>query len=374
MLVHWFNPENDLALASGRGNYTPPAAARQLHEAGATLPLWYAGSGDRVLAYGVPAAWYDRMVRDFNLQTDLFDHIASPTTIPSPWGWSAYTRTFFKNEGFDDSVLPSVDDIEIIRRLSSRATAAEVARRLAERVPHLVIRDTAREITEPSELEALLQSRTDIVLKSPWSSSGRGVVMAGDAGIDKALRMGCDSIRKQGSVMAETCHRRALDFARLYECRAGRCIDIGTSVFTTDASGSYTGNLLAPEAERVAVVGRYYPRESLAEVTAVLREILEETYAQHYDGVLGVDMLVTDDGRLDAVVEINVRKTMGYVANEISSRYLADGVTGTFSISPLRGASPPADDYAVSAGRLSGGLLNLVPPGGDFAFTVKCHC
>ncbi len=374
MLVHWFNPENDLALASGQGNYTPPTAARQLHEAGAALPLWYAAGGDRVLAYGVPAAWYDRMVGDFNLRADLFDHVTSPLTIPSPWGWSAYARTFFRNEGFDDSVLPSAGDIGIIRRLSSRATAAGVSRRLASRVPRLVICDTPREIKEPSELEALLHTRKDVVLKSPWSSSGRGVVMAGDTGVDKALRMGCDSIRRQGGVMVETCHSRALDFARLYECHEGKCTDIGTSVFTTDASGSYTGNLLAPESERLAVVGGYYPLESLAEVTAVLREILEETYAPYYDGVLGVDMLVTDDGRLDAVVEINVRKTMGYVANEISRRYLAEGVTGTYSISPLRGASPPPDDYIVSGGRISGGSLNLVPPGGEFAFTVKCHC
>lgn len=373
MLVHWFNPENDLALASGRRNYTPPAAARLIHEAGAALPLWYAGCGDSVLTYGVPAEWLDKVTREFNIEADLFDHIPTEDTTPSPWGWSEYALAFFKDEGFDPALMPSQARIETLRRLASRATAAEVSRKLVERVPELVINDTAVEISDPAELEALLHSRSDIVLKSPWSSSGRGVVMVSDLGLDKALRIGCDSIRRQGSVMAETYYERALDFARLFECRDGKCVDIGTSVFITDPTGAYIGNLVDTEAARMDVVARHYSPESLAEVIGALRPILEETYAPYYDGVLGVDMLVTADGRLDAVVEINVRKTMGYVANEFARRYIAEGVRGTFSVTALRGAEPPADDYAVCGGRLCGGTLNLVPPGGAFAFTVKCH-
>lgn len=372
MFVHWFNPENDLALASGKRNYTPPTAARQLHEAGGALPLWYAAPGDKVLTYGVPEEWFERMVRDFRLEADLFDHVTSRDTIPSPWGWSEYARTFFLDEGFDSSVLPSPEGMDTLRRLSGRGTAAEVARKLIGRVPQLIINDVPIEIKDPSELEKMLNERTDLVLKSPWSSSGRGVVIVKDVGYDRALRMGCDSIRRQGSVMVETCFDKVLDFARLFECRDGKCLDLGTSVFTTDSSGAYTGNLIASEAERLSVIAGYFSLDSLAEVTSALRSILEEIYAPHCDGILGVDMLVTADGRLDAVVEVNVRKTMGYVANEIARRYVADGVRGTFSVVPLRGNEAPEDDYVAEHGRLVRGTLNLVPPDDTFAFLLRC--
>ena len=42
MNLNLFNPENDLAIALGGENYTPPPAAQLIGKELSTLPLWYA--------------------------------------------------------------------------------------------------------------------------------------------------------------------------------------------------------------------------------------------------------------------------------------------------------------------------------------------
>ena len=49
--LYIFNPDHDLALASGDVNYMPPATARRMAEELALLPAWYASAGSAVLAF-----------------------------------------------------------------------------------------------------------------------------------------------------------------------------------------------------------------------------------------------------------------------------------------------------------------------------------
>lgn len=54
--LYIFNPEHDLALASGESHYMAPASARQMASDLALLPVWYAGDGNAVLAPSAYAA------------------------------------------------------------------------------------------------------------------------------------------------------------------------------------------------------------------------------------------------------------------------------------------------------------------------------
>ena len=47
--LYLFNPENDMALASGSPYYMAPASTRKMASDLATLPAWYAGKGGAVL-------------------------------------------------------------------------------------------------------------------------------------------------------------------------------------------------------------------------------------------------------------------------------------------------------------------------------------
>ena len=48
--LYIFNPEHDLALASGEANYMAPASARRMASELALLPMWYAEEESAVLA------------------------------------------------------------------------------------------------------------------------------------------------------------------------------------------------------------------------------------------------------------------------------------------------------------------------------------
>ena len=51
--LYLFNPENDMALASGSPYYMAPASAKKMASDLGTLPAWYAEAGSRVLVTDV---------------------------------------------------------------------------------------------------------------------------------------------------------------------------------------------------------------------------------------------------------------------------------------------------------------------------------
>lgn len=352
MRLHLFYPENDLALASGLASYTAPKQARRLSEAGRLLPLRYGDEGDLALADGVivGADGPVRCSRELLQQAE-----------PDPWGWSAAVRSQYLQIGIDARRLPTDEQLQRWRMMSHRRTGAAVARRLRQMMPGLAMPEPAVEAGSVDELRRAIARFGQAMVKAPWSCSGRGVASTLGLGMEQAVRMGSDAIRKQGSVMVEPLMDKVLDFAKIYECAGGRCECLGTSVFATDAMGHYTGNVLAPEADRLARVGEAYPLSELERVAEALRQIIEEEIACAYDGVVGVDMLVDKQGVLQPVVEINLRKTMGYVALRLADSLLAPGSEGLLRVVPL-------DREA-----LSPGVVTLSPPTEHFAFVAVTH-
>ena len=72
--LYIFNPEHDLALASGETNYMAPASARQMASELALLPMWYAEEGSVVLAPSAYNLDYVKKIQELSLI-----HISEPT-------------------------------------------------------------------------------------------------------------------------------------------------------------------------------------------------------------------------------------------------------------------------------------------------------
>ncbi len=367
MRTHWFNPENDIALATGLANYTPPKAALMIRMAGQMLPMWYASPGDSIICGDTDTEWYEKKIKEFDLNISISDRVVTDSEA-RPWGWSAYTRKYLIAHGFPASALPTDKQIERMRMLSHRRTAALVANELQAALPNADLAQAAIECDNINDVKRAVAEFGVSYLKMPWSSSGRGVVNTFGKDISKALQFANDSIRCQGSVIVEKAHDKVLDFAKLFICEDNKCKHIGTSVFTTDALGAYTGNLLAPESQRLEVVARLYDKDKLRCVVEALETILTRLFAPHYSGILGVDMLIDRNGCLDAVVEINLRTTMGYVANCFADQYLHDGLTGRFVSQRIAGLE---DKYRIEGGKLTEGKMLLSPSAQNFGFFAE---
>lgn len=370
-----FNPENDIALASDLTHFTPPKAAIAMRSAGAALPLWYGDAGDKLLAYGINAAWLDYVEKRFDTGVGLSDHSMTDGLQPSPWGWSKATRESFVREGFAPDALPDDNTLDRWRRLSHRRTAATLCRSITPMLG-FEIAPPAAEFSDTATLMSYLSLQPDSIIKSPWSSSGRGLIDTRHLSCAEILRRCEGIIRRQGSVTVEKAYDRVADLAMLFTCADGECRFTGYSLFKTDAAGNYTGNILADDSRLLETAGRLYPSDRLTEVRDALCSAITREIAHIYSGPLGVDMLIArrEDGSLllDATVEVNLRMTMGFVAHRISEKYLAEGSEGTYSVIPAKN-NPANDTMKVEDRKMISGRIDLTPPGGLFRFVAEVN-
>lgn len=332
MTLHIFNPEHDTALASGLSNFTAPHAARQLRHDLSFLPALWAQQGDTIMADDVEQAQRLRkktVHRLLKLQLGNDSLEGSCTFLPrkqhtihqetsaiEPWGWNSALRATLIKHGIDEQLMPTPLQMDIIRQLSHRRTAAEL-------LPKLRLAGTvgeAYECCEAEQVEALINRYGEVVMKAPWSSSGRGLRFLSSGHKSLSMQAGWlrNLVRQQGAVMVEPFYNKVKDFGmEFYSDGQGHVDYLGLSLFHT-ANGAYSGNILATETTKQAMLSHYIQKPLLLETQSKICEELGAVYANNYRGPFGVDMMVvasTDESfLLHPCVEINLRRTMGHVA------------------------------------------------------------
>ena len=368
--THIFYPQNDLALASGQPGFVAPRAAVSLMLSGAALPIWYGDPGDKFIG-AVNDQWYSEIQRLFNTRVDVFDGDGT-SSLPAPWGWSPASCHFLAASGFDATSLPDQTWLERFRAMSSRVAAAEVARALYF-VDRHGITEPARVVNNTAELLECIDTWGCVVAKSPWSCSGRGIIDNSRLDNDEFVRRVEGWFTKYGAFTVEKRHEKVMDFAMLFDL-ADKASFVGYSWFVTDDHGAYKENILAPDDEIEAEITKYISPQLLHAVTRRLCALLGDYYRDFPIGPIGVDMMVVlEDGeyKLDPYIEINLRRTMGHVANTLVKRYMAPGTRGRYSVLPAPGGcSRGTIDCVVRDHRLVSGTLSLTPPGGAFDFIV----
>lgn len=320
MKLHLFNPENDLALAAASANFTPPKSVVEFKTALAALPVWLAEPGDNIIAPGLDRQWLRATGTEVGME------IAG---TPEPWGWSENAARQYTRLG----IPGPFPDIDRLRQLSHRRTSVSLYNHLSTSNLPYPLPPRPREIFSADELP----DSDLIVLKSPWSCSGRGVVDCQGLSTDIIRRRAEESIRRQGSVMVEPKLRKVRDFAMLFENGKYR----GLSLFLTNGT-SYTGNIVAPEHKLAGMLDTPHLQETA--------QAIESWIPTDYSGPLGVDMMLLDDGNICPCVEVNLRKTMGFIASALARRF----GQGEFRIIPRPSTIPSS-------------AIRLVPENSHFA-------
>lgn len=316
MKLHIFNPGHDTALANGSKYFTPPHAARQLMADMGYLPALWADDGDAVLVENAEAA--RQQARHFRrrLADVLFVEPAELKSIGTicevlPWGWDAQLAFRLSRWGVDSRLLPSEAQLEAIRRLSSRVTAVRL-------LPQISTEEKAWMVGSTAEFHEKLIELGRVVAKEPWSSSGRGVRYITRDTLTEAVENWVRRvIATQGGLAVEPYYNKVVDFGMEFCAEEGQVSYRGLSVFTTE-NGFYTGNLVAREELKEALLARYVSPEILGDIRTSLQRLLGEAISTAYCGPLGVDMMIYADevSRLHVhpMVEINLRRTMGHAA------------------------------------------------------------
>lgn len=377
--LYLFNPEHDLALASGEANYMAPASARRMASELALLPMWYAEEGSAVLAPSAYNLDYVKKIQELlGLSVDLITEpelAIEPDLDIRPWGWDVALRKRLSVLGVDEVLLPSMGQLNDLREYSHRSKAVAL-------LPELQLNECfcgeSYYLKTPEEWKRFVEGRKECLLKAPLSGSGKGLNWC--KGIFTPFISGwCTRVAaSQGGVIAEPIYNKVEDFAmEFYSDGAGELTFVGYSLFHTGKSGMYEGNcLLSNEAIRKKLA-QYIPLEALMDLENCLKYRLSALVGTVYKGYLGVDMMICRFPenekpvfRIHPCVEINLRMNMGVIARFLHDRYVRPGSTGRFVIDyhPSEGEALQEHErmsatYPLESreGRVYSGYLPLVP-------------
>lgn len=343
-----FNPGHDLALGNGDRNYVLPSSAEKFARecSGIMLPL--ADNQDYILDE-------DDNIKEFALNLHLGQNYKIPRPVKiselknleirkiEPWGWDTHLKKKLEKSGIDKTLIPSDEKLSVIRELSHRRTALEAFERIigafeaeSGEVPDFfnISMNLPEEIKSIEKAEDFLYKYHDIVLKAPWSGSGKGLRWCREKLSHSDEGWIRNTIASQGSILAEKREKIILDLAMEFSCGNSKtekaenerksdtvCEFKGYSLFSTK-NGSYEGNLLADDARIENIIGRFIPSETLKRIRKTITEFIGERIAPVYEGPVGVDMFIYRDSqnggyKINPCVEINLRYTMGYVFHEL---------------------------------------------------------
>ena len=331
MDVYLFNPEHDLALAHGAHNYTAPPFARKFRHDLRLLPAWVA-----------PAGSYIAIPDDCSVEGDLqwlHDHHLDITPVPisqipdigdcsiHPWGWDATLRHQLVQVGVSPDCLPSDEQLDWIRRLSHRRISIAIHQALGNAFSTCPV-----ELSTVDEVTSFMLHHPGCYLKMPWSGSGKGIYRVIDPQGDNHVPRWIDgALKRQGSLLCEVGLDKVQDFAIECNCRDGHTMLIGYSLFDSDFHSQFGSGRVAPMDELHVMLLRLYP--GLDPVIAQVLMTIDDLIAPHYNGYLGVDMMLYRDSdgnmALNPCVEVNLRMTMGMVTAAMGCRH---GLRGRFTI------------------------------------------
>ena len=346
MKYYLANFSHDLAIAHDMTLYTPPPNVRA-------------------------------MERDLAQISDFFAHKGELSYNPyAPvWGWDYTLVSKLRTCGFDG--LPTDDDLKTIRRLSSRVTAVRVLECIKEAAGGLLpICGESHVCRSQVELESL---NGHFVLKELLSGSGRGLRFVDGTINNQQLNWALRCIRQQGGVDVEPYYDKLADFAFEFIVTDDDVCYKGLSLFQTNDNNSYAGNVIAPQSMLWQRLCHYFPKEAFEAVLKLLQQELRKEFVGNYLGPLGVDMMIVKSGEGVAIhpcVEVNVRRTMGMMALDLSD-LVSESVVVDFRLvykkeqgelldycRQLPGASYDGD------GKLSGGAVCLTPVVEDTHFVA----
>jgi hypothetical protein len=351
--IYFFNPTCELAIANASPHYTAPARLRKLEEDLAYLPVWLGREEDEVLVNGILDSQYmDRMrALGFKLATPvgLAAAFANPKWLGQPkgrlipWGWSPAVSQLFQPvwpmfaNSFGEYKVAGWQPFH--KQLYSRLTGIAMLKSILTISGYPWFPDLSAIPVACDSLAAIfgeVEKYDKSVVKTPWSSSGRGLLLFPN--IDSRMKneeVLSGMLKQQGFVTVEPWHQKLMDLSYQFQSEGGKIHYRGRTIFETDQKGRYQRNFLRDSPASTAEINNFLAERNDEVISLLSKALAESDYVKFHEGWIGVDALIYQSAegslRFHPLVEINGRLTMGAIALKIRS-YLADESTGFMQI------------------------------------------
>ena len=350
--IYHFNPTCEYAVANGNASWHPNRLLQKMESDLATLPLFFASPGDYVLVNTSPSDSFLSQLIKLNVQLPEFItqkaalHRENFLKIPKgkllPWGWSPAAHRLLAPlkascaDAFLQSPVSKWNPEH--RELYSKKMALKILKKISQQIdPEILIpKELQTEIcTSQKEIEQLLYRWKKLMVKAPWSSSGRGLQPITKTPVHpKVWEKLLGIVQEQGYVMVEPLLKKKMDLALQFELKNGDVTYLGVSRFATDQKGQYLGNFLHGFPDTIAPQVETFACSLPEKIVAPLISAIEKSkLASLYEGFFGVDLLIFNDKhsklKVNPCLEINVRQNMGLLSLYLE-RLLLPGKKGMF--------------------------------------------
>lgn len=336
-----------MAIANGEVAWQPNQQLKQFEKDLEFLPLIFAQSNDYLAVHEQPSqifgTWLNQIFPDLPKCIDrqilkywTNEHGQYPDEL-HPWGWSPamhhqlrylmkYTNREFRNSPVGEWKTHQRD-------FYSRKTALKLLEDICQKHPHSgLLPDNYHPViaTTVQEVETQFGQWPQLVLKAPWSSSGRGIQILRYGYLNQSNRQWIKSvIKQQGYLMVEPLLNKQADFSLHYHITENGIDYLGFGRFETNANGQYVKNIIKPGSEFIEQII----------TTDQLAEWLKQTmvdYQVHkkYRGYAGVDLMLVEINNqlvIHPLVEVNWRYNMGLIALKLE-KIIHPKSKGTFMI------------------------------------------
>jgi hypothetical protein len=335
--IYFYNPTCEYAVANGNANWQPNRILQKMEYDLCALPLFFAQKDDCVLVEKIPSAEYieslkklDIAIPEFILKNDAIKNTAfinRPKNKLLPWGWSPSAHKFLSplkescSSEFQQS--PVFNWKPEHRAVISRKFAAKILNQLQANISAdfiLPFELSPKVCFTRNNFETAVQQWGNVMIKAPWSSSGRGLQPITKTPVHpKVWEKVLGIVYEQGYAIVEPYLNKVLDIALQFELKKGKAEFLGISNFYTNKKGQYEGNYLnglpTNTEKYISEFADFITREI---PQPIINTIENSEMAIIYEGIFGVDTLIYCDEKntlkINPCLEINVRHTMGMLA------------------------------------------------------------
>ncbi|MGL5318995.1 MAG: hypothetical protein ACRC9Q_09960 [Bacteroidales bacterium] len=346
--IHLFNTDSDMAVANNSPFYMPPARIEKMNRDLGFLAAYFASEDDAVLMIKRPDKDFLKQITPlFGYTPQCYSFGLLQGDVPAfrslrPWGWNPrihqvlapakpmMERVFQEHPMFEWS--------DYLREISGKGVVVKHLPRIIKNIPESGTAILPRKITSVDDLEALTKAEK-LVVKAPWSSSGKGVRFMLQHEFAKPERdWTIGVLRQQGFITAARYVHNHQDFAmQFYASPDGQISYCGLSLFFTNAHGQYQGNYIASDEELKSRLSKLIDPNQLDTVRDTLLQCLPDILKGHYYGYFGIDMMLFNEPddpqiRIHPMVEINLRNNMGILAAKVRDKIVEEGRHGKYVV------------------------------------------
>lgn len=388
--IFYFNPTCELAIANGSFSYMPPLLLQEMESDLSALPYIYATSNDIVLTENPPSPTFKQILTEAGFELPNFCCHEELVTLSNtsfnslfPWGWSSaahFRLKEFKGNCSDEFRSNPVSDWKdqyktVFERETSLKLLSEILKK--NQSDWMINKNLIGiKVTSLEEIESILNKLEAIVLKSPLSSSGRGIQIIRKKQLNNSNRQWISGIFKQQNyLIAEPFLDKRVDLSFQYKITSNSEVEyLGHSVFETNTNGQYIGTLIHPNLVEIIPELDIEKLNSMIGTTAkmIQETLIDSEYAVLHRGYIGVDAMIFNDHEhfvMQPCIEVNCRMNMGILALHLENRIhtesfgifkLFTGQLGEFNV--FVAEQSKMNPVRLKEGRIYSGFIPLTEP------------